>query len=367
MQEIAAMRRALRLAASPGFVKGPNPRVGCVLLDHTGAVIGEGRHPGAGHPHAEVAAIAAAGGRARGSTAVVTLEPCNHTGRTGPCVDALIAAGVRRVVWASADPNPIAAGGGDRLRVAGIDTTAGLLAADAEDLNRTWIFAHRSGRPHVTWKFAGSLDGRSAAADGSSRWISSAAARADAHRLRARAGAVLAGIGSVLVDDAQLAARGDDGEPIRYADQPLRVVIGRRQLSVGARVRDNAAATLPIPTHDPAEVLAALSARGIHDVLLEGGPTVAAAFWRAGLVDEVVAYLAPVLLGSGPSSVADLGVVTMADAQRLDVVAIDVIGQGADANVRITARPVSSPGPSRPYPATTPYPATSPYPATTRS
>lgn len=346
VSETAAMRRALRLAASPGFVKGPNPRVGCVLIDNTGAPVGEGWHAGAGHPHAEVAAIADAGARARGSTAVVTLEPCSHTGRTGPCVDALIAAGVRRVVWASTDPNPIAAGGGERLRLAGIDTAAGLLAADADQLNRSWIFAHRSGRPYVTWKFAGSLDGRSAAADGSSRWISSAAARADAHRLRARAGAVLAGIGSVLVDNAQLAARGDAGEPIRYADQPLRVVIGHRQPPVGARIRDDAAPTLRIPTHDPAEVLAALSARGVHDVLLEGGPTVAAAFWRAGLVDEVVAYLAPVLLGSGPSSVADLGVATMAGAQRLDVVAIDVIGQDADANVRITARPVISPVPS---------------------
>lgn len=337
------MRRALRLAADPGFTKGPNPRVGCVLLDHAGAVVGEGWHRGAGHPHAEVAAIAAAGVLAHGSTAVVTLEPCNHTGRTRPCVDALIAAGVRRVVWASTDPNPIAAGGGERLRAAGIDTAPGLLAAEADELNRSWIFAHRTGRPYVTWKFAGSLDGRSAAADGSSRWISSAAARADAHRLRARAGAVVAGIGSVLVDDAQLAARGDDGEPLPYAEQPLRVVIGHRRPPVGARVRDNAATTLQIPSHEPAEVLAALSARGVHDVLLEGGPTVAAAFWRVGLVDEVVAYLAPVLLGSGPSSVADLGVTTMTDAQRLAIAAIDVIGQGADANVRITARPVIPP------------------------
>lgn len=352
MMVTAAMRRALQLAATSGFVKGPNPRVGCVLLAETGAVAGEGWHRGAGHPHAEVAAIADAGPRAHGSTAVVTLEPCNHTGRTDPCVDALIAAGVRRVVWASTDPNPAAAGGGERLRAAGIDTVPGLLAADADELNRTWVFAHRSGRPFVTWKFAGSLDGRSAAADGSSRWISSAAARADAHRLRARAGAVLAGTGSVLTDDAQLAARGDDGEPLRYRDQPLRVVIGHRQLPAGARVRDTAAPTLHIPTHDPVEVLATLYARGVHDVLVEGGPTVAAAFWRAGLVDEIVAYLAPVLLGSGPPSVADLGVTTMACAQRLEVVAIDVIGQRPEANVRITARPATPPVSSTNYSST---------------
>lgn len=331
------MQRAVLLAADPGFGKGPNPRVGCVLLDPYGTVIGEGWHRGAGHPHAEVEALAAAGPRAAGSTALVTLEPCNHLGRTGPCAEALIAAGVRRVVWAVDDPNPVAAGGGERLRAAGVEVASGLLVEEATELNRSWLFAQRHGRPHVTWKVAGSLDGRCAAADGTSRWISSAAARADVHRLRARAGAVLAGTGSVLVDDAHLAARDRAGRPLPPEAQPLRVIVGHRRPPDGARVLDGTAETLQLASHDPHEVLAALTDRGIHDVLLEGGPTVAAAFWRAGLVDEVVAYLAPVLLGAGPSVLADLGITTIADAERLDVIAVDVLGTGPEANVRITA------------------------------
>lgn len=343
LAERAAMRRALLLSADHRFRKGPNPRVGCVLLNPAGVVVGEGWHRGAGEPHAEVVALAAAGSSALGCTAVVTLEPCNHQGRTGPCVEALLAAGVRRVVWAVDDPNPSAAGGGDRLRAAGVEVDSGLLAEEATALNRTWIFAQRHGRPHVTWKVAGSLDGRCGAADGTSRWISSAAARADVHRLRARVGAVVAGTGSVLVDDAHLAARDESGAALPYAEQPLRVVVGRRRPAAGARVLDGAAETVQIASHDPTEVLAALTRRGVHDVLLEGGPTLAAAFWRAGVVDEVVAYLAPVLLGAGPSVVADLGVATMAEAPRLDVTAIDVIGDGSDANVRITATPANPP------------------------
>lgn len=359
--EDAAMGRALALAASPGFLKGPNPRVGCVLLDATGAVVGEGWHLGAGQPHAEVVALASAGDRAAGATAVVTLEPCRHQGRTGPCTGALLAAGVRRVVWAADDPDPVAAGGGALLESAGVETARGVRAEEAERLNGTWFFARRHGRPYVTWKLAGTLDGRSAAVDGTSRWISSAAARADVHRLRAEAGAVLAGTGSVLVDDAHLAARDAHGRPLPPHRQPLRVVLGRRRLPSTARVLDPAADTVHIHSRDPAEALAALTDRGVHDVLLEGGPTVAAAFWRAGLVDEVVAYLAPVLLGSGPSVVADLGVGTIAEAHRLAVTAIDVIGPGPDANVRVTAQvrsgqPPPEPDPSRHRPVLDPEP-----------
>jgi diaminohydroxyphosphoribosylaminopyrimidine deaminase/5-amino-6-(5-phosphoribosylamino)uracil reductase len=269
----------------------------------------------------------------------VTLEPCNHTGRTGPCTDALLAAGVRRVVWGLDDPDPVAAGGGSRLRAAGVATTGGVLAAESADLNRSWVFARRHGRPYVTWKVAGSLDGRVAAADGTSRWISSPAARAEVHRLRAQVGAVLAGTGSVLVDDAQLAVRDDGGHALPYARQPLRVVLGRRPLPRSARVLDGTAETLQLADHDPHAVLQVLAARRIHHVLLEGGPTVAAAFWRAGVVDEVIAYLAPLLLGPGPPLLADLGVTTLADAPRLEIVAADLVGTGPDTNVRITAHP----------------------------
>ena len=185
--EQAAMTRALALAASPGVPLGPNPRVGCVLLAEDGTTVAEGFHRGAGAPHAEADALARAGSAARGTTAVVTLEPCNHTGRTGPCARALADAGVARVVYAQADTNPVATGGADALRAAGVDVEGGLLADQARALNREWTFAVESGRPFVTWKFATTLDGRSAAADGTSRWVSSAPARRDTHRLRAPA------------------------------------------------------------------------------------------------------------------------------------------------------------------------------------
>ncbi len=329
--EVAAMRRALTLAATPGVPLGPNPRVGCVILDAQGNSIAEGYHRGAGTPHAEVAALAAAGDRVRGATAVVTLEPCNHTGRTGPCAETLIAAGIRRVVFAQADSNPVASGGADRLRAAGIDVAAGVLAADAEELNHAWSYAIRHRRPYVTWKFAATLDGRSAAADGSSRWITSAKARADVHRLRAECDAILVGTGTVLADDPQLTVRGATNQPVARGLQPLRVVMGRRRIPARARVLDDAAETLHLETRDPAEALAELFARDRQHVWLEGGPTVAGAFISAGLVDRVVAYIAPALLGAGSAALQDAGISTIGDALRL--VVRDVTQVGRDIRV----------------------------------
>ncbi|NAZ83340.1 bifunctional diaminohydroxyphosphoribosylaminopyrimidine deaminase/5-amino-6-(5-phosphoribosylamino)uracil reductase RibD, partial [Kineococcus sp. R8] len=304
------MRRALELAAR-GPATGPNPRVGCVLLDASGTVRAEGFHAGAGTPHAEVAALRALAGPAAGMTAVVTLEPCAHTGRTAPCTGALLDAGVTRVVVAAADPNPRAAGGAAVLRGAGVDVEVGVLAAEAERLNERWGTAVGRGRPWVTWKWASTLDGRAAAADGSSRWITGRAARADVHRLRAAHDAVLVGTGTALADDPALTVRADGADvPGR---QPLRVVLGHRDLPVGSRLLDARAETLHLRTHDPRAALQALAAEEVRTVLLEGGPTVAAAFWRAGLVDEVVCYLAPALLGAGAPAVGDLGVGAMPD------------------------------------------------------
>lgn len=336
--ERRAMARALELARTPGVPLGPNPRVGCVLLDADGNVVAEGYHRGAGTPHAEADALARAGGRARGTTAVVTLEPCNHTGRTGPCSQALVAAGVVRVVFAQADPNPAAHGGTEVLRAAGIDVEHGLMAADALRLNRTWSFAVRRGRPFVTWKFAATLDGRSAAADGTSRWVSSTAARLDAHRLRGLADVILAGTGTVLVDDPELTVRHADGTP---ADrQPLRAVMGLRDIPADRRVLNDRADTVVLATRDPAAALAELFALERRHVLLEGGPTLGAAFLKAGLVDEVVAYIAPMLLGAGTSAVADLGIATITDAVRFEVGDITVVGEGNDANARFTLTPI---------------------------
>ncbi len=254
--EQAAMRRALELAATPGVPLGPNPRVGCVIIGVDGTEVAEGFHRGAGTPHAEAAALAEAGADARGATAVVTLEPCNHEGRTGPCARALVQAGVRRVVFAQADTNPVARGGGATLQAAGIEVAGGLLADEARRLNRAWTFAVEHGRPFVTWKFATTLDGRSAAADGTSRWVSSPAARLDTHRLRALCDAIVVGTGTVEVDDPQLTVRDEVGDPLPR--QLLRVVMGERDIAPGRRVLDDQAETVHLRTRDPHEALATL-------------------------------------------------------------------------------------------------------------
>ncbi len=342
--ERLAMRRALELAATPGVPLGPNPRVGCVLLGPDGRTLGEGHHRGAGTAHAEVDALARAGAAARGATAVVTLEPCDHTGRTGPCSQALVRAGVRRVVLAQRDPNPVAAGGAATLLAAGVEVEEGLLAAEARAVNPVWSLAVERGRPFVTWKLAASLDGRSAAADGTSRWVTGRAARRDVHRLRARADTVLVGTGTVVADDPRLTVRDEDDRPL--AVQPLRAVMGQREVDPGAHVLDGAPdASVHLRTRDPREALAALRARDRQHVFLEGGPTLAAAFLRAGLVDEVVCYVAPVLLGAGRSAVGDLGIGTIADALRLrvtDVAVIDGI-DGEEPDVRLTLAPRPDP------------------------
>jgi diaminohydroxyphosphoribosylaminopyrimidine deaminase/5-amino-6-(5-phosphoribosylamino)uracil reductase len=322
------MVRALELARR-GPAHGPNPRVGCVLLGPApaagGAVLGagettlaEGWHAGVGTPHAEVAALLAAraaGVDVRGATAVVTLEPCNHTGRTGPCAQALLDAGIARVVVAVEDPNPVAAGGAQHLRTAGVDVVTGVEEEAGRELLRRWLPAASRGRPFVTLKIATTLDGRVAAADGSSRWITSDVARRHAHSLRADSDAVVVGTGTVAVDDPALTARTADGELAKH--QPMRVVVGHRPVPEGARLRGPGGELVHLATHDPAEVLTALQAREVRHVLVEGGPTLAAAFVRAGLVDEVYAYIAPVLLGSGRSALGDLGITSIADAVRL--------------------------------------------------
>ncbi len=340
--EQAAMRRALALAATPGVPLGPNPRVGCVLLDDDGRTIAEGFHRGAGTAHAEADALARAGDRARGATAVVTLEPCNHTGRTGPCAEALVQAGVRRVVFAQSDPNPVAAGGAGTLRDAGVEVESGLLAEESRLLNKVWTLAVERGRPFVTWKLATSLDGRSAAADGTSRWISSPAARLDTHRLRALCDVILVGTNTVAVDDPALTVRDEHDQPL--AHQPLRVVMGERDLDPGRRVFDPAlahgGAGIQLRTRDPHRALAELTARDCQHVFLEGGPTLAASFVRAGLVDEIVVYVAPLLLGAGASAVADLGISTIGDALRPRVTDVTVL-DGDEPNVRLTLTPAS--------------------------
>lgn len=349
------MRRAVGLAARGQGGTSPNPVVGCVVLDSSGDVAGEGFHEYAGGPHAEVAALREAGERARGGTAYVTLEPCDHTGRTGPCTGALLDAGVARVVVAVTDPNPVAAGGLDTLRRHGVEVDTGVLAEEAERVNAAWLTFIRRGRPYVTWKFAATLDGRSAAADGTSQWITSPEARADAHRLRAESDAVLAGVGTVLADDPRLTAR---AAAPRRARPVLRVVAdSAARTPASARVLDGEAPSLvavaddaAVPPHlagavrlpragggiDLHALMAELRGRQIVSVLLEGGPTLAGSFLREGLVDRVVGFLAPALLGAGAAALGPAGVPTIGDIHRLEFEEVTPVGP----DLRVVLRPL---------------------------
>ncbi len=321
------LETAMRLAIEQSErVKGatyPNPPVGAVILDSDKEVAGVGATEPPGGPHAEVLALRRAGQRAVGGTAVVTLEPCNHHGRTPPCVDALVAAGISAVAYAVTDPNPVAAGGAARLSDLGLEVVGGVSADEvSRGPLREWLHKQRTGLPHVTWKFATSVDGRSAAADGSSQWITSEASRADVHRRRAVADAVLVGTGTVFIDDPLLTARQPDGSLAER--QPLRVVVGEREIPPEAKILNDDSRTMVIRTRDPHEVIKALSDR--TDLLLEGGPTLAGAFLRAGVIDRILAYIGPILLGGPITAVDDVGVLSIAHAQRWRFDGVESIG-----------------------------------------
>lgn len=319
----AAMQIAIGAAESARGFTSPNPAVGAVVLDAAGRIAGVGMTQPPGGPHAEVVALREAGDAARGGTAVVTLEPCNHHGRTGPCSQALLDAGVVAVHYAVGDPNPEAAGGAETLVSAGVEVTSGLRAQDVErGPLRAWLHRQRTGRPHVTWKYAATLDGRSAAADGTSQWITGPEARERVHADRAKLDAIVVGTGTVLADDPRLTARMPDGS--LAAHQPVRVVVGLGDIPADARVLDDSAPTLLLRTHDVDEVLAALAE--YTDVLLEGGPRLAGAFLAAGRVDRIQAYLAPLVLGAGRSAVADAGVHTIDGALRFRHESVETIG-----------------------------------------
>jgi diaminohydroxyphosphoribosylaminopyrimidine deaminase/5-amino-6-(5-phosphoribosylamino)uracil reductase len=367
------MRDAIALAARALGETSPNPVVGCVVLDAAGEPAGEGFHAFAGGPHAEVVALRRAGDRAREGTLVVTLEPCDHHGRTGPCSRAILDAGVRRVVYAVPDPSDH--GGARRLADAGLEIESGVLSAEAERVNAEWLTYARLGRPHVTWKFAATLDGRSAAADGTSQWITGPAAREDVHRLRARTDAIIAGSGTVLADDPRLTVRGfDPHDHLRIHRRPLRVIAdGRARTPLGSRVLDGAAPTLIAIADDVKEnalesttavmrlprarrgigldltaLLTELADREIVSVLLEGGPTLAGAFLGEGLVDRVVAYVAPTLFGAGSAVLGHAGVATLAQAHHLDVEDLTTIGPDLRITATVRDRASGAEGAGRP-------------------
>ncbi len=351
------MARALALAERGLYTTHPNPRVGCVLVLN-GTVVGEGWHQCAGEPHAETHALRTAGPQAAGATAYVTLEPCCHHGRTPPCTDALIKAGIQRVIAAMPDPNPLVSGRGfAALTAAGIEVTRGLLEKQAAALNASFIQRMRTGRPYVRCKLAMSLDGRTALADGESQWITGEAARADVQRLRAQSAAIMTGIGTVLADDPALTVRRHDlGRP----DQPLRVVLDSAlRLPPNARVlsepghllvltcRDDAAHSavlaakgaevmvLPAAEHgvDLVAVMNELGRRGINEVLVEAGARLNGALLQAGLIDEMVIYIAPHLMGDAALGLFHVHIGTMAARIALDIVEWRAVG----TDFRLTA------------------------------
>ena len=331
-----AMTRALELALL-GPVTGVNPQVGAVILDAKGELLGEGYHKGSGTDHAEVVALekalAGASKLPPGAVAVVTLEPCNHTGKTGPCAQALIAAGVSKVVFASSDPGDQSSGGAKTLRDAGIEVVSSFHADKADQQSRVWLSSAKHKRPFVTLKWASSLDSRAAAQDGSSKWISGTESRQDAHNFRSQVDAIMIGTGTALIDDPELTARNADSS--LFENQPLRVVIGERDLPAELRVFNDAAPTITLKTHSIHGALSELYEKGIKHVLVEGGPTLASRFIQMDLVDEFVIYLAPKLLGGDKLAIGSIDVPSIDKAKELEFVEVKTLGD----DIQIIARP----------------------------
>lgn len=392
----AAMQRALTVSLR-GPARDRNPQVGCVILDREGRIVAEGWHRGAGTPHAEVDALThlPAEWRNRGSelTAVVTLEPCNHQGRTGPCSQALVDAGIGAAAYAVSDPGEQSGGGAAALRAAGLEVESGILVAEARRVLGPWLRrqdrtrdsdAHPAGaggagessdtqpsahqpnidslgapspttspRPHVTVKWAQTLDGRAAAADGTSQWITGEDARADVHRRRAEADAILVGTGTLLADDPALTARAETGGLLVPAnEQPLPIVLGRREIPTDARVRQHPALAARgqqevtrLTGDNLAADLADLHSRGIERLFVEGGPAVASSFIAAGLVDDVLIYVAPALLGGPMLALSDIGIDTITDMQRLRITHVAQLG----ADLLIKAQLAPRQGASTPH------------------
>ncbi|MBK0418623.1 dihydrofolate reductase family protein [Leucobacter sp. CSA1] len=369
-----AMRRALALAGR-GPADDPNPQVGCVILDPEGRIVAEGWHRGAGSRHAEVDALGrvpeAWRSRPGELTAVVTLEPCNHVGRTGPCALALAEFGIGSVAFALDDPGDASAGGAESLRAAGADVLGGVLESEARALLGPWLARQRAGaaaassatappaaspaaapRPRVIAKWAQTLDGRAAAANGTSRWITGAEARADVHRRRAEADAILVGTGTLLADDPALTARAHDGELLVDPErQPVPVVVGRRPIPSGARVLRHPAlaargleAPIRLRGDDLAADLAELARHGIRSVFVEGGPGIIGSLLARGLADEVLVYLAPALLGGPGLAIGDIGIDDISGIRRLDITETLPLGRDLLLRGRL---PASSSDPPR--------------------
>ena len=329
MQDQQLMQRAIDLSAIGLGKTFPNPIVGAVLADKDGQIIGEGFHQGG--EHAEVLAIKNAGVIPDGAKLFVTLEPCNHTGKTPPCTDAIIDAGIKNVIYAVTDPNPIAAGGAAKLSESGIKVESGLLAKSAEAVNQDWLSKLANNRPRFIWKIASTLDGKVAAADGSSKWITSEAARADVAKLRSQADAILTSTKTVITDNPTLDSKG-------VGRNPHRIVMGNSTIDPKSNVLNDGAPTQIIKSREISALIEFVNQAGFNRVLVESGPTFGSALLAAGLIDEVILYLAPTIFGSGTNSIADIGIKTITDRIDLTLVSNEAIGSDLKLTYQVPAK-----------------------------
>ena len=315
------MSRAIELASKVDLSRDINPRVGAVIVDANGNVVGEGWHEGSGTVHAEVMAIAQAGSKAAGATLYCTLEPCNAQGKTGPCAQAVIAAGITKVVIGQTDPHKAMSGGVKTLQDAGIEVEVGVQEDSATALNPSWIFAQQNNRPWVVWKTATTLDGFVAAEDGTSKWITGEPARERVQEIRASVGAILTGTGTVLADDPLLTVRSLPADK-----QPLRVIVGDRELPAESQILSGEKPAIRM-AGDLASVISELwQSHGVHKVLVEAGSHVSQSLWSANLVDEVYWFQAPMILGSGKPAIGNFGVNTLTNASRFPEYQVDRVG-----------------------------------------
>jgi diaminohydroxyphosphoribosylaminopyrimidine deaminase/5-amino-6-(5-phosphoribosylamino)uracil reductase len=313
----AAMARAIdcaRLGLGKTF---PNPIVGAVITSADGEVLSEGFHQGG--DHAEVLALNAVKEIPAGSIIYVSLEPCNHHGKTPPCVDAIINSGIKKVVYAVSDPNPIATGGEERLRAAGIEVQSGIGEEQARLENRAWLTKMELGRPRITWKIASTMDGKVAASDGTSKWITGDLARTDVARMRSQVDGIVTSTATVIADDPLLTSKG-------FGKNPVRIVMGETELSAKMRISNDAAETVLIKSRNFDDLFSLAKERGFNELLIESGPTFGTAFLRANLIDEIVLFQAPALLGSGTPSIGDLGITNISGRLDFEISDVEVIG-----------------------------------------
>ena len=327
-----AYARLASLSASHLGKTAPNPNVAAAIYSVDGTLIAEGAHNRSASPdHAEVVAIKKAGEAARGATIIVSLEPCNHSGTTGPCVDAIIEAGITKVIYAVKDPNPIAAGGAGRLQSAGIEVEY----IESKQLKATqgaWLHRIATGRPYFIWKVAASLDGRIAASDGTSQWITGRESREDVQYLRAQSDAILIGTGTALADNPTLRPR------IEGATNPIRIVMGARDVPADFNLNDGKSQTIFLKSHSIEDLLKALDYIPVNQVLVEAGPDLGSALFAAGVIDEVILYQAPILLGAGKNWLEDIGVTTIKDAKELAAPSVTMCGPDFKFRYRVEKR-----------------------------